>query len=517
MMIQQARTLILLPSLATVLVSCGKDPDSASRLNILSQNSLTIDVGDSLEQIVESDRLKPACAAYQAMLDNNDAPLPGSNPKVLREKEILCGKWMFLSWETSGKLPLPELLFQAIQRSWPDRVGPHFEKLGFLPNPSDPAHRPLGIARSTTRYTGLPSVNVTCAACHVGQLPDGRFAIGAPNTRLDLSTFNLMSYYPLYLAMLDKERKKLPPRVYDFYKELERTERRRIGGNGSMIDWSNAVFKYSKLLHILHIGPKGLPDAQFVVMPPERDLLSWINGRPGVFNPGAPMLTLQREGVPNLSIPQIWNISGHEEDFNSGRVAPLGQTTKYASLEKFVSSAIIYAYQDLSLVRPRFIRPLVSFLRQLKAPRPQTTNLQMRSAAVQVGQSLFSHQCVQCHNGASGETTRLYPAESVGTPKALENARDGYKATTPIAELIDNLSRKLGAEISPQPAGIRSRRLSGIWTRKDLMIDGSIESLEELFCVGGQVRKTDNTPHQDLCRSFNDDEKRALIIYLRTL
>ncbi|MEN9824691.1 MAG: hypothetical protein RI953_436 [Pseudomonadota bacterium] len=502
-------------SAAVLMVCCGsKESVFSAPLSLRQNNSVTVDAGNSLEEILEPARTRPACGNYWSMLDDADAPRPVVDPSYLREQEILCGKWMFLSWETSGKLPLPEILFNAIERSWPERVGTGFEKLGFLPNPVDPARRPLGIARSTTRYTGMPSVNVTCAACHVGKLPDGRYAIGAPNTKLDLSTFNLMSYYPLYAAMLDADRQKLPQPAQAFFAELERTERRRVVDGNNRIDWSNLVFKYSKMLHMLNIGPKGLPDVKFVAMPPDRDLLSWLNGRPGVFNPGAPMLTIQREGVPNLSIPQIWGITGHEEDFVAGRVAPLGQTTKYASLEKFVASALVYAYQDLNLVRPRNVRPLVAFMRQLQAPQQQQS---VSPKLIETGQGIFNSACAQCHDGAAGESTRLFAAETVGSPKALENARQGYKATTPIAKLIDDLSLQLAADLKPQPEGIRSRRLTGIWTRRDLMIDGSVENLDDLFCKSRAGRKFEGSPHGDLCTNFDDSEKEALMGYLGTL
>lgn len=507
------KILSLFALLFPLATGCGSKLQT-SKLSSTSVQNTTVDVGSSLSEILERERIQPACDAYWKKLDNTDTPLPDSDPNQLRDLEILCGKWLFLGWETTGKLPLPEILFDAVKRSWPERVGENFEKLGFLPNPTDPAKRPLGVVRSTTRYTGMPSVNVTCAACHVGQLPDGRYAIGAPNTRLDLSTFNLMSYYPLYMAMSNQERDTLPGPVGRFFKELEKTERKRVFGGNNLIDWSNVVFKYSKLLHMLKIGPKGLPDAQFVVMPPDRDLMSWIEGRPGVFNPGAPMLTLQKEHVPNLSIPQIWDISGHEEDYNENRVAPLGQTTKYASLEKFVSSALVYAYQDLSLVRPRHVKPLVAYLRQLKSP----ANVQRADPLIrQQGETLFSQSCQQCHNGVAGETTRLYPAELTGTAKALENPRENYKATTPIAQLIDNLSQSLKAELNPQPQGIRSRRLSGIWARQNLMIDGSVTDLNDLFCRNTTARLRNSSPHQELCTSFDGAQKDALIAYLKSL
>ena len=486
--------------------------ESTSPSNPPQENSLTFDVGTSISEIFEYDKTSRACNQYWSLLDANDQPLPGASTEQVRTLEIYCGKWLFLNWETTGKLPLPELLLQAMQRSWPDRIGKNFEKLGFLPNPFD-KKRPLGIVPSTTKYTGLPSVNVACSACHVGQLADGRYAIGAPNNKLDMSNFNLMSYYPIFATMSGNERLKLNSQVYNYYIELERTEKRRVlDGNGG-IDWSNVIFKYSALLRWLHIGSKGLPDAKFVVMPPERDLLSWINGRPGVFNPGAPMLTIQREGVPNISIPQIWGVTGYERDFLNGQAAPVGQTTKYASLEKFAADAFIYAYQDASLVQNRNIKPLVSYLRQIKAPK---TSEQLDGQAIASGKKIFMEHCVSCHDGAYGESTKLYPASEVQSIAGLEDPRVGYKATTPIAKLVATLSDTLGARLNPAPVGIKSRRLSGIWSRQNLMTHGSIKSLNELLCLEHD-REKDALTHHDICANHSLADRQALGQFLKTL
>lgn len=497
---------------ALVFSACGHNTASSLASRQTLQTNITHDSGTTLKEILQYEKTQAACPEYWTLLDENDKPIASADPQKLYELEVLCGKWMFIGWETSGKMPLPEILFDAMERSWPERVGQNFSNLGFLANPSDPSGRPLGIARSTTRYTGMPSVNVTCAACHVGQLPDGRFAIGAPNTKLHLSEFNLMSYYPLFAAMHNKDRDKLPADVKNYYLVLERSERRRIGNGERGIDWSNIVFKYSTLLRWIGVGPKGLPDAQFVVMPPERDMKSWMNGRRGVFNPGAPMLTIQLDDVPNLSIPQLWGISGHEADFQAGKVAPVGQTTKYSSLEKFISSAFIYAYQDLELVRPRHVNPLVSFLRQLKAPK---TLESIPMTVAESGQTLFAENCKSCHDGVAGESTRLYSSSLVGTHPSLENPRENYVATTPIAKLVDSLGEQLKAELRPQPRGIRSRRLAGVWSRQDLMIDGSVENLDDLFCLN-KPRLRSESPHGELCEKLTAQEKSSLIAFLKT-
>ena len=252
----------------------------------------TVDVGKSVEEVLEYETLKGSCDTYWSLIENDE------ESEKIRIFERKCGKWLFLFWETSGELPLPIMLYDAMRRSWPDLTGDHFEKLGFIKNPYSPEGWPVGVVRSTKKYMGLPSINVNCASCHVGKLPDGRYAVGAPNTELDMSQFNLMSYYSVYIAMNKEEKKILSPEVVAYYENLKRLERRRYRDENGKIDWSNSVFKYSYLLSILGIGTKGLPDADYVKMPPAADLKSWLDGRPGVFNPGAPMLTVQVTILP---------------------------------------------------------------------------------------------------------------------------------------------------------------------------------------------------------------------------
>jgi mono/diheme cytochrome c family protein len=225
------------------------------------------------------------------------------------------------------------------------------------------------------------------------------------------------------------------------------------------------------------------------------------------------MLTIQREGVPNISIPQIWGVTGHEEDYLRGETAPVGQTTKYASLEKFAADAFIYAYQDVSLARPRNIKPLVSYLRQMKAPK---TREALQSVLVANGKTIFRENCQNCHDGKFGESTKLYPTWEVDSIKGLENPRVGYRATTPIAKLVASLSDTLAARLEPAPVGIKSRRLTGIWARQDLMTHGSIDSLNTLLCLDSERPKEAMT-HHDLCLNYSLSEREALGQFLKTL
>lgn len=471
----------------------------------------TVDVGKSVEEVLEYETLKGSCDTYWSLIENDE------ESEKIRIFERKCGKWLFLFWETSGELPLPIMLYDAMRRSWPDLTGDHFEKLGFIKNPYSPEGWPVGVVRSTKKYMGLPSINVNCASCHVGKLPDGRYAVGAPNTELDMSQFNLMSYYSVYIAMNKEEKKILSPEVVAYYENLKRLERRRYRDENGKIDWSNSVFKYSYLLSILGIGTKGLPDADYVKMPPAADLKSWLDGRPGVFNPGAPMLTVQVKDVPNLAVPQIWELGGHGPDIESGHQAPLGIVAKYGSLEDFLRSAIVYTYQAPELAVEKYVKPLASYLRSLKAPKNPK---KPKESDVIAGRAEFTRSCLSCHNGPGFETQKLYLAEEVGASSSLDYVMENYKPTTPIAELIAKLSMEIDAAMDPSPIGIKSRSFVGIWARKNLMLDGSVEDLNDLFCLEHENHRSPGLSrkvHRDLCEDFSKREKKNLKSFLETL
>lgn len=90
-----------------LMSSCGSQKIEGKLLSRRSETTTIHDVGSSIAEILEYESIRPACDNYWAMLDENDNAIPNSNPQHLRELEVKCGKWLFLGWETSGKMPLP--------------------------------------------------------------------------------------------------------------------------------------------------------------------------------------------------------------------------------------------------------------------------------------------------------------------------------------------------------------------------------------------------------------------------
>ncbi len=66
---------------------------------------------------------------------------------------------------------------------------PYFENFGFIKDPGnrEPFGLPIGLGRSVVDK----SIDATCALCHSGRLPTGKFKLGMPNTELNLGQFLL--------------------------------------------------------------------------------------------------------------------------------------------------------------------------------------------------------------------------------------------------------------------------------------------------------------------------------------
>jgi hypothetical protein len=70
--------------------------------------------------------------------------------------------------------------------------------------------------------------------------------------------------------------------------------------------------------------------------------------------------------------------------------------------------------------------------------------------------------------------------------------------------------------------GLRAPRLTGVWSAQRLLHNGSIDSLESLFCMNGLRPTIEQSPYSDrghtfTCDGLTDDEKTALMEFLRSL
>jgi len=125
------------------------------------------DVAADLDVVLEHGALPDACTAARAQPSD-------------RRLHLLCGKSMFF-YESFGTSGVPTALVQLLLDHFADQVGPGFSAFGLVADPSSPKHWPLGLAPTTPVAKGVDALAFTCASCHFARLPDGRYAVGAPN------------------------------------------------------------------------------------------------------------------------------------------------------------------------------------------------------------------------------------------------------------------------------------------------------------------------------------------------
>ena len=142
-------------------------------------------VSADLDALLEHGQLAGACDRYKAGATD-------------RKTMLLCGKWQFF-YDPFGTFGMPSSLITFMAKSFPAELGLGFSKVGMVPDPGSADHLPLGIAPTTMASSSLA---FTCASCHFGKLPDGRYAVGAPNHAFDYGTLILsMTVAPTALAV----------------------------------------------------------------------------------------------------------------------------------------------------------------------------------------------------------------------------------------------------------------------------------------------------------------------------
>ncbi len=156
---------------------------------------------------------------------------------------------------------------------------------------------------------------------------------------------------------------------------------------------------------------------------------------------------------------------------------------------------------------------MVEYIYSLRAPESPAPE-----AAEQVaeGKALFrSKGCTSCHGGPRGSGTQIYTYEEIGTDPQLKKWADSELTGEPCCDL----------RFRPKSTithGIKSPRLTGSWAMKRFLHNGSLDSLEELFCLDRTRPSIDTLGHGDgghleTCENLDEAEKRAMIAYLRSI
>lgn len=477
---------------------------------------VTTDVG-SLREVIEREKTQGACERHFARLDARTEKFrAGAGQEAgARRDLVLCGKHLFFNLPFPSDTAVPENLLRALFDVFPDVTGPAMTKLGFRENPDEPG-MPLEFPLIPSTKTGPVQLltgkvrTMTCVACHMGQLPDGKFSVGMPNEKLDLATFSKLTQYPLWLTGTESERR--DEKVWT--KESQ-------GYFTALRDKSKGVFHTSRIMLDLadtmgFLGAGGaVRDAAGQDPVPLSDQRSFFLAKPGQLNPSSPMLSEPHVDVYESS-PGIWDMAHHEGEPMGEPY--LGRITSARSLEEFVRQAYVYTTLRTDFSTPKWVDPLAAYVRTLRTPKAPTADSAADRAA---GTSLFARDCASCHNGYRGATLEVQPLDAAGTPLAFDRLFENYTPPTRQSKQALEGLQKVGM-LPLHRKGIKSRRFDGLWVRSKLGYNGAIEGLDHLLCLNGQTRKTldrsiptaDST-HAELCTNYTPQERQHLKAYLR--
>lgn len=412
-----------------------------------------------------------------------------------RHAKLLCGKYRFF-YEPMGTDGIPAPLLDWVGRSFPDWAGEAFSRFGLVPDPYATTPRPLGFGPSGT-FGLAESVGMTCASCHFGRMPDGRYAVGYPNHRyrygehmLSLMVgvkagvpgFDASAHHPDAVALIT-------PMIDAFS--------------------ANPALRLSLLWDLIPLLPgiANVPDVPYDV---QGQYASWRTGTMDFLI--APLSADDEVHTPSRISP-LWGIAddGDVAAYGSEH-AQLGWTGGTRSILDFARGFVHVGGGELAQWPDAELEPLAEFILSLRAPQSPGT---APDATIEEGRSIFrSAGCEDCHGGPRGGGTRIHRWDEVGTDATLAQwgAPDGEGG------LCCGLS---DFDHAYDTEGIKAPRLVGLWAFERFLHNGSLDSLEQLLCLvprpASEAAPFANTGHTFGCDTLSVDERRALLSFLRSI
>lgn len=460
-------------------------PWSIGLLLSASSAFATVDQSSDIKAVLEFGSLSQSdCDRYHA----------GQTDK---ETTLRCGKYLFL-FDSLGFPGLPQGLVDVLRNNAPKTVGKSFQSFGMKENPYSPNQLPVGLHPGLEEVGFAKTYTITCAACHFGQVADGRYVVGQANHQLDFAKLTLSVALAPQLAPNPK--KKLPPHVEKLTRPI--WDEFFTGFNGLKV-----IGEIIKLLpNVIASGKQPITDAA-------ADYLA--SAPPGVLDP------LASPGYEDfVTSPQrILSVYGIDPEGMSAAGSSHGLMLTSAGgtfdlTEIFLAQAKIAealgGKNYFDMYGPEYYKPLEAYILHLKAPK----NLaKLDPIKIEAGERLFQSNCVSCHNGPDYSGTRIFDLAEIGTDPNQQWFMDSDKDGKAIGGLLKD---------SEMTGGVKVQRLSGIWSYGRLLHNGSLSSLEELFCLEnprpesiGEGMSTKG--HEMTCNDFSKDQKLDLLEFIKSL
>lgn len=436
------------------------------------------DVDADLMALLEGGTLRDACEAWEAQ------------PEDARLK-LLCGKSMFFH-EGFGTPGMPGGLVDFMMQNFPDEVGPAFTRMGMVADPTSTRGLPLGLTETPLPQAG--SVAYSCASCHFGQMPDGRYAVGFPNHAYDYGGQLLaVSVFPSLVNPAGGTQGHDPLAVARLQPMVDRY--RADGG---------LRLRFTGVL----IGLLGLLGSQPAITTVEENAMArWKTGTQDFMMAPTPVDD-HIHTVHRMS--PLWGIPTTQVAAQAGMPhAQLGWSGGTRSLMYFLRSFVTSGGGDLTAWPDHRLEPLAAYLESLRAPaNPQPAAPSQVTRGCQVFEAAG---CLACHSGVGGGSTRTYTLAEVGTDPALARWMDADGDGVNCCGVNDPDFELTGE--------VKAPRMWGMWSFSRFLHNGALDSLEQLLCVAPRPADTEAPfsaqGHRYGCDGVSADDRAALLAYLR--
>jgi mono/diheme cytochrome c family protein len=441
------------------------------------------DVSSDLDAVLEHGALATACADYERA--------PGD-----RRLRLLCGKAMFFD-EAFGTSGVPKPIVTWLLDSFPDEVGPGFARFGMVADPRSAEGLPLGLPPGPQLGGNVDTVAFGCASCHFGRLPDGRYAVGAPNHDYAYGRHILVMTLLPSLAIPGAD-----PNAHDADAlAVVQPFRTRMDADPAL-----GTALLTALLPLITGGGGALP-----AFDPrdEHHYATWADGTMDFLIAPLPL----DDGVHTISkISSLWSFPDDDELRAAGADnLMLGWTGGTASLHNFLAGFVDIGGGPAGEWPRERLAPLHDYVMSLRAPEPLDAPA---AAEVARGREVWlASGCQDCHGGPRGMGTEVYTYDEIGTDDAMRWWVDGPDHD---GEPYNDIRFQPGDSITH---GIKSPRLVGLWAMSRFLHNGSLDSLEQLLCVAPRPGVTEaafaDRGHTYGC-DLSADDRGALLTYLRS-
>jgi hypothetical protein len=460
-----------------MIVDAGDPADLAPRPWAPVAAPVTHDVDGDLLAVLEVQALRGAC----------DAVKRGGADRATR---LRCGKWMFF-YETFGTIGVPVPLVDFLQKYYAGYYGQGFSRMGMVPDPTSPKNLPLGLAPTSGKVGTVSTYAFTCASCHFGRMPDGRYAVGYGNLSLDYGKLLASLGAPLQLST--------NPNDMNVHPQLKAELAGPIAAARMQPNYQLDMGVTG--LSLLGAGSMGALTLQ--------DQERFLALRPGTMDFLTPPLV--DDGVWTVSrILPLWNLPDAAQRADAGMSHEmLSWNGGTRSVDEFLAGFVAFGGSKETWTQAQ-LAPLAEYLQSLRAPAPLAP---VDSAQARVGARLFvTRGCLDCHTGPSGESARTYPFDELGTDAAYAAIYNPGPDGKPCCNFP--------GEASMVTRQVKAPRLSGLFSQTRFLHNGSV-SLEELFCLSprdpSRLLGQTSDGHGHSCEGLTEPEKRALMVYLRSL